>query len=93
MPEPALPVRIREANVAEHAAARAWTVVRPCWPNLDLAYLQRLTKLGELFRFTALVWTTSGVDSPQWYVQTRYYQPGLAEWTRAGEFRFLAGLA
>jgi len=24
MPEPALPVRIREANVAEHAAARAW---------------------------------------------------------------------
>jgi hypothetical protein len=45
MPEPALPVRIREANVAEHAAARLGRVVRPCWPNLDLADLQRLTKL------------------------------------------------
>jgi hypothetical protein len=45
MPEPALPVRICEANVAEHAAARLGRVVRPCWPNLDLADLQRLTKL------------------------------------------------
>jgi hypothetical protein len=26
-----------EANVAEHAVARVWTVVRPCWSNLDLA--------------------------------------------------------
>jgi Phosphotransferase enzyme family len=80
--------------------ASYWSVVKECWPHLDPSGLRQLVDLGSVFRWiNGVAWTNCGfsersVDSAQWYVhQMRYYQPRLAEWSLAGGFRFLAGLA
>jgi hypothetical protein len=78
MPEPAFAGPHSEGNVAEHAVARVWTVVRPCWSNLDLADLQRLMQfLDDLGRgFVDIVRAAHNV-----------VRASLAEWTGAGEFQ------
>jgi hypothetical protein len=77
--------RLNPDLIAYESAARSW------WPALSTADLQRLVKVGDLFRLiTSLVWavpSTWAAGSEEGYMQLmRCYQPRLEKWARAGEF-------
>lgn len=79
--------------VAHHPDVTAyWSVVRDCWPHLDLADLRRLAGLGTVFRsIDGLVWTNRsfrmwrsrvGVDT-DWYVEeVRWFEARLSDWMK-----------
>jgi hypothetical protein len=60
-----------------------WTVVRECWPTLDLPAIQRLAKLGTVFRrLAAMNWESVNLEH-EWLdkpmARVRAYHTELAE--------------